>query len=139
MLPRILFEILITSVVICKERLLHENEIVQYLQNYKYQDINQGHFRKLLQASTNAIKIDCPTTAHTFFTGCSVLSYFLRLNCYNFRTTQIKLIKLHFSKIAFQPLKTDQNSHSYSNPARSNSPLKKFKNYVCLAMFLQKT
>ena len=76
MLPRILFEILITSAVICKERLLHENEIVQYLQNYKYQDINQGHFRKLLQASTNAIKIDCPTTAHTFFTGCSVLSYF---------------------------------------------------------------
>ena len=28
-----LFEILLTSAVICKQRLLHENEIVQYLQN----------------------------------------------------------------------------------------------------------
>ena len=28
-----LFKILLTSAVICKQRLLHENEIVQYLQN----------------------------------------------------------------------------------------------------------
>ena len=33
MLPWIFFEILLTSAVICKQRFLHENEIVQYLQN----------------------------------------------------------------------------------------------------------
>ena len=53
MLPWILFEISLRSAVICKQRFLQENEIVQYLQNYKYQDYNQGHFRKPLQASTN--------------------------------------------------------------------------------------
>ena len=40
------------SAVICKQRFLHKNEIVQYLQYYKYQDADQGHFLKLLQAST---------------------------------------------------------------------------------------
>ena len=40
-----LFQILFTLVVICKERLLHENKIVQNLLNYKGQDINRGHFR----------------------------------------------------------------------------------------------
>ena len=34
MLPWILFEILPTSAVICKQTFLHENEIVQYLPNY---------------------------------------------------------------------------------------------------------
>ena len=46
MLPWILFEILPTSAVICKRTFLHENEIVQHFPNYKYQDINQDHFRK---------------------------------------------------------------------------------------------
>ena len=41
-----LFELFLTSAVICKIILLHENEIVQYLQNCKYQDINKGYFRK---------------------------------------------------------------------------------------------
>ena len=100
MLPWTLFEILLTSTVICKQRFLHENEIVQYLHNYKYQDINQGHFRKPLQGSTNGIKNNCPTTTHTFFTRRSILSYFLRLNCYNFRPALTKSIKLHFLKIA---------------------------------------
>ena len=53
MLPWILFEIFPASAVICKQRFLHENEIVQYLTNYKY--VNQDHFKKLLQASTNFI------------------------------------------------------------------------------------
>ena len=52
MLPWILFEILLTSASICKQMFLHENEIVQYLQNCKYQDVNQDHFRKPLQVST---------------------------------------------------------------------------------------
>ena len=41
-----LFNLFFTSAVIWKQRLLRENEIVQCLQNCKYQDINQGHFRK---------------------------------------------------------------------------------------------
>ena len=74
---------------------------MQYLQNYKYQDVNPGHFRNHLQASTNPMKNDYPKTAHTFFTGRSIFSYFLRLNCYNFLTALTKSIELHFLEIAF--------------------------------------
>ena len=62
-------------------KIFHKNQIVQYLKNYKYQDVNQSHFRKPLQALTNAMKNNYPETAHTFFLGCSILSYFLCLNC----------------------------------------------------------
>ena len=55
MLPCILFGILLTSAVACKQRFLHENKIVQYLQNNKYEDVNQDHFRKPLQASTSTM------------------------------------------------------------------------------------
>ena len=61
-----LFKILLMSAVICEQRFLHENEIVQYLQNCKCKDVDQGHFRKPLQASTNVMKNDYPKTAHTF-------------------------------------------------------------------------
>ena len=59
MLPWIIFEILLTSAVICKQIFLHENEIVQYLQNYKYQDIIPDHFRKPYKL----LQIPCKTTA----------------------------------------------------------------------------
>ena len=39
-----LFEVWFTSTVFYKEIILHEKEIVQYLQNCKNQDFNQGHF-----------------------------------------------------------------------------------------------
>ena len=84
MLLWINFEILIKYVIISKQRYLHENKIVQYLQNNKYQDFNQDRFRKSLQASTNLMDNNYPKTAHTFFMYRSILSYFLRLNCYNF-------------------------------------------------------
>ena len=42
------FEILFTSAVISIERVLHKNEIVQYLQNYKRHELDKGHSRKLL-------------------------------------------------------------------------------------------
>ena len=99
MLPWILFEISLTLAAICKKIFLHKNEIVQYLQNYSYQDVNQDHFKKTLQASTNAMKNNCPQITLTFFTGCSALSYFLHLNCYNFQTALTKSINLHFLKI----------------------------------------
>ena len=56
------------SAVVCKERFLHENEIVQYLQNCKFKDVGQGHSRK-----------PCLKTAHASFTKRSILRYFLRL------------------------------------------------------------
>ena len=40
------FELWLTSAVISTQRLLHKNEIAQYIQNFKCQDINQRHFRK---------------------------------------------------------------------------------------------
>ena len=43
-----LFVILLTSAVICKQRFLHGNEIVQYLQNRKCYNVGQDHFRKPL-------------------------------------------------------------------------------------------
>ena len=36
MLPWILSKVLVTSAVICKQRFLHENEILQYYQNCTY-------------------------------------------------------------------------------------------------------
>ena len=41
----VILKILLVSAVICKQGFLQENDIVQYFQNYKYQDVNQGHFR----------------------------------------------------------------------------------------------
>ena len=72
---------------------------MQYFQKYKYQDMNQDHFRKRLQASTNGIKNNCPTTIHTFLTGRSSWSYFLRLNFYNFWIALTGSFKLRFLKI----------------------------------------
>ena len=43
-----LFVILLTSAVICKQRFLYGNEIVQYLQNRKCYNVGQDHFRKPL-------------------------------------------------------------------------------------------
>ena len=114
-----LFKILLTSVAICKQRLLHENENVLNPQNYKDQGINQGHFRKPLRASTKAMKNNYPKTAHTFFTGRSIFSNILRVNCYNFRIALTKSIKLYFLV-------------RKKYPVRNNSPLKGFKNYVFL-------
>ena len=39
---------LLISAVICKQRLLYGNEIVQYLQNSKCYKISKDHFRKTL-------------------------------------------------------------------------------------------
>ena len=46
------FKISLTSAVICIERVLHGEEIIQYLQNYKRHEVDQGHSKKLLQSST---------------------------------------------------------------------------------------
>ena len=89
-----LFEILITSAIICKQRFLHENEIVQLLKNYKYEDVNHGHCRKPLQTSTNSMENDYPKTTHTFSTDHSIFSYFLHLTQ---NQSSYFFNKLHFS------------------------------------------
>ena len=76
------FRILHMSSVICKQKLLHENEVLQYLYNYRYY-VDKRHVRKSLQSSTKSIKIIYPNIACTFFTGHSIFGYFQRLNCYN--------------------------------------------------------
>ena len=43
-----LFLILLTLAVSCKQRLLHGNEILQFLQNCKFYNVEQDHFRKPL-------------------------------------------------------------------------------------------
>ena len=48
-----------------------------------------------------------------------VIQFLATFNCYNFCITLTKSIKLHFAKRALESFKTCQNSHSYSNPARS--------------------
>ena len=72
---------------------------MQYPQNYKYQDVNQSHFRKPLQAFTKAVKNYHPEAAHTFLKGCTIFSYFLPLNCYNFGPALTKSIKINFLDI----------------------------------------
>ena len=46
-LPWTVLEILLTSAIICIEKVLHGNEIV-HLQNYKCHEFDQGHSRKFL-------------------------------------------------------------------------------------------
>ena len=43
------FKILLTSAVICIERILHGKEIVQDLQNYKRHKVGQGHSKNLIE------------------------------------------------------------------------------------------
>ena len=50
----ILFLILLTLADTCKQTLLHENEIVQYLQNCKCYIVGQDHFRKPLKSSSKS-------------------------------------------------------------------------------------
>ena len=92
--PWALFEILLTSAVISKQRLL--------LQNCKYHDVNQGHFRKPYKVLLTPWK-----TITLFFMGYSIFSYFLDLNC-NFshcfdkinQTTFFRKCNLNLSKHA---------------------------------------
>ena len=63
------FEILLTSAIICMQRVLHGNEIVQYLQNYKRRESGKGHSRKPSQSSASYIQIKNTKTTHLLFKG----------------------------------------------------------------------
>ena len=45
---RLFSVILLTLAIICKQILLHENEILQYLQDCKRYNVDQDHFKKPL-------------------------------------------------------------------------------------------
>ena len=110
-----IFEILFTS-ALCKQRLLHGNEMVQYLQNYKCYNVS---FRNTLQSFTNDLKKDYPKTAHKFFLDCLSFSYSLRL-----------------LESALWFRKTSKTSQSYSHPVRNNDPLKISENYFFVYVLL---
>ena len=56
MLSSTLFLILLISGFISYSNLLHGNEVVQYLLNYKHHSLNPPHFGKFFQSSTKGIK-----------------------------------------------------------------------------------
>ena len=59
--------ILLTSVVVCKQRLLHGNIITQYFQNCKYYGIYRDHFGKNLCTCTKFMKNNDHKTAYGRF------------------------------------------------------------------------
>ena len=61
--------------VICKERLLQVNEIMQYSQNYKCYSIDQHHCRKDIYSCTKLMKKNDLKTACITFKGDSVLVF----------------------------------------------------------------
>ena len=63
-----------TSAVIYKQRLLHENEIVQLLYNYKCYGTDQSCFRKPSQSSAKNVKNNYPKTTLSFSPAVQVLT-----------------------------------------------------------------
>ena len=55
-----------TSVVIFKQSLLHENEIVQLLHNHKCYGVDQSPFRKPLKSSQKNVKNNYLKTTRSF-------------------------------------------------------------------------
>ena len=70
------YQILFTSEVICKQRLLYEHKTVQYLQDCKCHGV---HFRKPLQSYEKTIKKNCPKRARIFFQWLLNFQLFLTL------------------------------------------------------------
>ena len=97
-LPWTVSEILLTSAVICIERVLHGNEIVQHLQNYKRHEFEQGHSRKLLYSSKSYIQIENTKTTRLLFKGSWVLLYFWHSYWHYFGYISGKVAKTHFSE-----------------------------------------
>ena len=124
-----------TSAVIYKQSLLHENEIVQLLHNYKCYGVVLSCFKKPLQSSAKKVKSNYPKTTRSFL---PVVQFVTTLNCWNFRIILIKLMKLSFLENTF--LKTDKKkTQFYGHLVRSNVPLKFLNIYVLWRCFFWKT
>ena len=106
-----LFLILITSAVICKQRLLYGNGIVQCLQNCKCYSVDQDHFETLFWRPTRFVKRKLLLTFK---------------NCHNFPITLTKLATFFFFKSTAKCLKTVVNAYNF--PVKSNGSLKFWTN-----------
>ena len=62
------------SAVIYKQRLLHENEIVQLLYNYKCYGTDQSYFRKPSQSSVKNVKNNYSKTTLSFLPAVQILT-----------------------------------------------------------------
>ena len=62
----IFFKIMFTSAVIYKQKLFHENEVVQLLHNYKCYGVEQSHFRKSLKSSAKNVNNNHRETTRSF-------------------------------------------------------------------------
>ena len=122
-----LFVILLTSAVICKQRLLHGNEIMQYLQNCKCYNVDEEHSKKSLQSSVGLMKRSYLWTTRTILKGRSILGYFSRLNCRNFCLILTKVAKLYFLETSLKCLKIFQKWYPYNYPVRNNGPFLTFQ------------
>ena len=103
------FKILFTSAVIWIWRILHGNEIVQYLQNFKRHKFDQGHSRKLLESSTNYIQIENTKTTIYFLKRVKFCPIF---------DIQIDITLLYFGKsckstLFRNPTELKTRQHSY--------------------------
>ena len=57
---------MLTSAVICKQRLLYEDNIVQLLRNYKCYGAEQSHSKKPLKSSAKNVKSSYRKTTRSF-------------------------------------------------------------------------
>ena len=118
---------------------MHGNEIVQYLQNYKRHEFDQGHSRKLLQSCTSYIQIENTKTTRLLFKGSWVLLYFWHSNWHYFGYISGKVGKPHFLENPQKSLKTRQHSYQLGHPLQ-NGPLEIWKIWVSFggSFFLKK-
>ena len=103
------FEILLTSAIICIQRVLHGNEIAQYLQNYDRHESGKGHSRTPLQSSKSYIQIENTKTIRLLFKGSWILSYFWHSNWHHFGYILGKVAKPHLLESLQKSLKTRQH------------------------------
>ena len=100
---------------------MHGNEIVQYLQNYKRLEFDQGHSKKLLQSSTSYIQIENTKTTR------------LQPVCLTFKLT---LLWLYFGKsckitLFRKPTEVSENSPTFIStrpPITKQPPFRNMKN-----------
>ena len=106
------FKIFPYFAVTWKQRVLHENTIMQHLCKYYY-----------YKSYENTTKKNYPIRADIFFTGRSIFSYFQRI-------ITLVLFWQNYLNYTFQnrylASKTGQNSHSCSQPVKNNDLLTLF-------------
>ena len=73
-----LFEILLTSAIVCKQKLLYENEIVQYLQHKNTKTLIRATLESPYKLLQTPQKIATLGQSTYFFMGRLIFTYFIR-------------------------------------------------------------